>query len=457
MPVYNAVGTIRRSVDSILNQTCSDFEFIIIIECDTNDGTTDILEEYAKDDDRIRIIQKKEKKGISPSLNIGINVSSGKYIARMDADDYSYPERFETQLEFMEKNKDVAACGTQMRVISKSGSYDTSGLCNSEELRAYALFFSPLPHPTVFIRKDFIDTYNLRYIEEHPNMISEDYELWMQILDEGGTICNLDKVLLDYYYDGGTNLSCTNISKRNELNADLIKRRINKQFGIDTSFFSNVIFYPTMNMIDMIESEDSIINELYTLLSMIEEKNSTLMIYDKSALMLALVEKWNHMINFRYIMDVDSDLDAISRIIPSDVDKKNGCLFCDILARQLGVTKDNVIKELIRVLGKAKKIANSVKRVIVFGTGRVVEKYLPYLFNIVDVVAFCDNNTDNNGEFEKRPLIKPGKLDDYTFDHILIGSRIYYDEIKAQLIEELGIEQDKIVSIEILHYKNTCR
>ena len=107
MSVYNGEKYLKRSIDSILNQTFKDFEFIII-----NDGSTDKSLEIIKsyDDDRIVLIDQ-ENKGLTKSLNIGIKTASGKYIARQDADDVSLPDRLKKQVDFLEVREDVVLLG----------------------------------------------------------------------------------------------------------------------------------------------------------------------------------------------------------------------------------------------------------------------------------------------------------------------------------------------------------
>src|SRR3989337_2996755 len=117
MSVYNGERHLRESVDSILNQTFQDFEFIII-----NDGSKDqskyILESYK--DERIKLIHNKNM-GLTKSLNIGISIAKGKYIARQDADDISEPERLKTQYDFMEANPGLGLIGSQFEVIKENG------------------------------------------------------------------------------------------------------------------------------------------------------------------------------------------------------------------------------------------------------------------------------------------------------------------------------------------------
>ena len=112
MPIYNTpVSFLKEAVESILNQTFSDFEFIII-----DDGSANEVKEYLEGltDPRIRIIRNEKNLGITKSLNIGFHAAKGKYIARMDSDDVSLSERFEKQFMFMETHPDVIMCGTDV-------------------------------------------------------------------------------------------------------------------------------------------------------------------------------------------------------------------------------------------------------------------------------------------------------------------------------------------------------
>ncbi len=117
MPVYNGQDFVSKAIESILGQTFSDFEFIII-----NDGSTDrtlkILESYQKKDKRI-VLLNQENKGIAKSLNRGIAKAKGDYIARQDADDISFPDRLRNQVEFLDNNKDVGFLGCSCEMIDE--------------------------------------------------------------------------------------------------------------------------------------------------------------------------------------------------------------------------------------------------------------------------------------------------------------------------------------------------
>src|ERR1700761_7503420 len=115
MPVYNCRQFVAAAIESVLNQTYANFELIIIDDC-SSDNTLGVISSYT--DKRIRLISKKENKGLIDSLNLGIALSAGKYLARMDGDDICAANRFATQLNFMELNPDVTVCGTWYRDIA---------------------------------------------------------------------------------------------------------------------------------------------------------------------------------------------------------------------------------------------------------------------------------------------------------------------------------------------------
>ena len=196
MPTYNtAVPFLKEAVESILNQTIQDFEFIII-----DDGSTNESVEYLKSltDPRIRIIRNETNIGITKSLNIGFHEAKGKYIARMDSDDISLPDRFEKQLEFMSKNQDVIVCGSRVvhftdkpPLIKPLLGRDIEDM---ESYRVKMLFVNPGPsHPTALFAHDKLIQHHIIYDEEL--YFSQSYGMWMTA-SRYGRICILPEVLL---------------------------------------------------------------------------------------------------------------------------------------------------------------------------------------------------------------------------------------------------------------------
>jgi glycosyltransferase involved in cell wall biosynthesis len=189
--VYNAQEYLNMAIDSILNQTYKNFEFLII-----DDGSTDnsghIIEAYS--DPRIKYISQKNK-GLSAALNRGIAIAKGKYIARMDHDDISYPTRLEEQVEFLQKNRKVAMVGTSFDLIdTNSGIIGTSyHLDRNQDIQIEFLVRNPFGHGTVVIRRQTIEDIGGYDI----NQPVEDYELWWRVAQKY-EVANLPRQLYGY-------------------------------------------------------------------------------------------------------------------------------------------------------------------------------------------------------------------------------------------------------------------
>jgi len=194
MPVYNSAKYLKEAINSILEQTFNDWEFIIINELGSEDGSREIIEQYTQVDDRIILVQNDRRLGISASMNVGFDMAKGEYIARMDADDISLPDRFMKQVEFMDSNPEMGMCGTEVLIFG-TNAFEWDLETDKDKLSTNILFYSPSVHPTVMIRKSLIDKYNLRYNTEFK--ASEDYELFSRI-SEVSKVANIDEVLFKY-------------------------------------------------------------------------------------------------------------------------------------------------------------------------------------------------------------------------------------------------------------------
>ena len=172
MPVYNGEAYLSEAVQSILNQSFQDFEFIIINDAST-DNSLRIINKFT--DSRIKLITNNNNIGITKSLNRGIKYSTGEYIGRADADDVSLEKRFEYQVEFMDRNPEVGICGTQTKFIGQRNSIPYCPLTH-EEIRACFLFHNFISHSTVMMRRNMIIENDLYYNTEFDH--AQDYELW---------------------------------------------------------------------------------------------------------------------------------------------------------------------------------------------------------------------------------------------------------------------------------------
>lgn len=235
MPVYNADRYIESAIRSILNQTLKDFEFIIINDC-SNDNSLRVINKYLSIDKRIKLIQNKINMGICKTLNIGIETARGKYIARMDADDWSYPYRLEKQFEFMEKNIEVGVSGGTMVIIDQNNKIigKREYALDDKNIRSKIFRYSPFSHPSIMIRKEILrrsGLYDSKF--EH----AEDYDLYFRI-GKYSKFANLNLPLIKYRSIEG---SITKIrTKDMELKTLLIRRT-----------YANSGFY-NMNIIDWV-------------------------------------------------------------------------------------------------------------------------------------------------------------------------------------------------------------
>ena len=196
MSVYNDSIHLKEAIDSILNQTFDDFEFIII-----NDGSTDlsidILNGYEEKDSRVKVYTNTSNIGLAKSLNKGLLLSSGDYIARMDADDYSYPTRLQKQFEFMENHKNIMVCGTSMEIYEHDNKFMTPPT-NHNAIAAGLIFGTNFYHPTVMFRAAFIKQNAIMYPEDYK--YAQDYGLWVNLLklNQENIFSNLEEALLKY-------------------------------------------------------------------------------------------------------------------------------------------------------------------------------------------------------------------------------------------------------------------
>ena len=181
MSVYNAERYVRASIESILTQTCQDFEFLIIHD-GSIDGTANILAEYAGRDQRIQLIENPSNLGLTKSLNKGLEVVRGHYLARHDADDLADPERFEKQVAFLEDHPEVGMVGSSCQMIDAHGKllHLHKAPLTDGAIRWTSLLNNPFYHSTVMLRSEVLTEHCLCYDETF--RLGQDYELWTRLL-----------------------------------------------------------------------------------------------------------------------------------------------------------------------------------------------------------------------------------------------------------------------------------
>ena len=229
MPCYNCGKYVALAIESILAQSYSSFEFIII-----NDGSTDNTHDEIKrfTDKRIHYIQNKTKQGNYPARNLGMLLAAGKYICIMDGDDIAFPNRLEIQFMYLQAHANIGCIGGLSEIIDKSGM--AIGFIdrpfNYADIKTYLLKDNYVTHPTIMFRSRLLKIYNLFYNEEFE--YSADYDFMVR-LSKVVCIKNLNVLLLKYRRHSAQ-ISSAKLSEQ-AVFADHIRKAQLKQFGVTYS------------------------------------------------------------------------------------------------------------------------------------------------------------------------------------------------------------------------------
>jgi glycosyltransferase involved in cell wall biosynthesis len=227
MSVYNGSLYLREAIDSILNQTFKDFEFIIINDCST-DRTESILLDYASRDDRIVLINNEQNLGLTRSLNKGLAIATGEYIARQDADDISLPERLSEQVAYMASHPEVTFISSGVQYIDEQGqeTWKYTPSCDPIVLRWHLLFYNPIRHSTVLWRRALVAEQVGDY---DPTFIySQDYDLWVRIAEKF-SIQTLPLILVKLRWHESS-ITVSKVNQQDQLVTTIAQRGIQRYF-----------------------------------------------------------------------------------------------------------------------------------------------------------------------------------------------------------------------------------
>jgi glycosyltransferase involved in cell wall biosynthesis len=235
MPVYNADKHLEEAIDSILNQSFTDFEFLII-----NDGSTDRSEEiilsYA--DSRIRYIKNESNLKLIKTLNKGIQLCTGKYIFRMDADDISHFQRIQKQVAFMESNHEIGICGSWFEAFGEVENTIVKYKETHDEIMSKMLYQCHFCHPSIIIRRELFEGLELYFDENYSH--AEDYEFYLRAAKKW-KFHNLQEVLLKYRIHGES------VSNKNK------SIQIKNSLKIKKRFFAELHTQVTNDQIEVFE------------------------------------------------------------------------------------------------------------------------------------------------------------------------------------------------------------
>ena len=288
MPVYNGSCYLVEAIQSILNQTFRDFEFIII-----DDGSSDMSVRVVQAfyDRRIILIQNTYNEGNYRSRNLGLKIARGKYICVMDADDISEPERLQKQFHFMEDNSGTGICGTFIRNIPSNIS--PRFITDCEQLKVAFLSNNFCSHPSLIMRKEYLDKYNLHYNEDY--YYSADFDLCARGF-RYFKIENIPEVLLQYRRHP-EQISSAKFDEQTKY-ADTI--RINQLIDFLGFILEEIPVVLHLNLMKRLPINSQDVDAATKWVRRILEKNNSLAYYKQEILEQFLFSSINHSVNIAF-------------------------------------------------------------------------------------------------------------------------------------------------------------
>ena len=289
MPVYNGAKHIREAIDSVLAQTFQDWDFWIINEFGSNDGSAEIVSEYAQTDERFHLVQNQARLGLAESLNTGFRLAQGTYFARLDADDTAHPERFARQVALMENHPEVGICGTWQHHFGPNEDWVHCPPASADKCRARLLFNCDLCHSTLMLRREVVLEHQLFYDNSFG---AEDYELWCRAVWVTD-IVNIPEVLGEYRVGDG-NITADKEAMLDIESGQLVARNLEQSLDIHLTEDEAMLFRGWSNPFDRFSSEEreAKLTELERILRQIYKHNTRRHAFDDTCLLEVLATKW---------------------------------------------------------------------------------------------------------------------------------------------------------------------
>lgn len=290
IPVFNSKKYLKETIESVLAQTFQDWELLVINEFGSDDGSAEIIAEYSQKDSRIYLIQNTEPLGLAESLNKGIRLAKGEYIARLDADDLAHPKRFQKQIQFMDEHPKVIVCGTYQHHFGSEINWIHKPSKEPEQCRANLLFFCDLCHSTLMLRKHALLDYHLFYDKTY---LAEDYELWTRIV-QVGQISNIPEVLGKYRWGEGN----ITVEKKEQLNVEsgkIVLKSLKHNLGLELDPSEAILFQGWENPFSKENAgkrREQLLDHLEYVLRRIYERNEVVGFYEPNALLSTIAAKW---------------------------------------------------------------------------------------------------------------------------------------------------------------------
>jgi len=282
MPVYNAEKYLKDAIDSILNQTYTNFEFILIND-GSNDTSKTIIESY--NDSRIRLLDDKENSGLAKVRNKGISEATAEYIAWLDADDISHPLRLEKQVKLLDSHPEIGICGTWVKTIGTKISHKWRYPTNPEFIRCRMLFDNPLATSSVMLRRELLVGQNQYFDLNFPP--AEDYDLWERL----SCCCKITNIpkFFTYYRLHENQTSTRNVLKQKASVWNIHKRQLEQLNIVYTDDEKQI--YRKIGAWEFDKSKDFVSLANKWLLKL-QKANSENHVYPEPAFNHVLAERW---------------------------------------------------------------------------------------------------------------------------------------------------------------------
>lgn len=287
MPTFNSENYIAETLWSIFEQTCSDFEVLIIDEAGSSPETAEVISLF--EDDRIRLVRNETRLGLAESLNEGIRIARGKYIARIDADDLAREDRFELQADFLEKHRDYGLCGSRQHHFGVDNDFIHEVAVEHEDIKAALIYGCEVCHSTIMIRKDLFLDNNLFYDNTKK---AEDYELWTRAVHKF-KFHNLKEVLGEYRI-GSDNITKNKFNALSAESAEIASNNLSKYLHVEVPKIHIPFLTGWENRFEEVDSDKrrSALKEEESILREMAKNNLEYKEYKDLSLLMAINRRW---------------------------------------------------------------------------------------------------------------------------------------------------------------------
>ena len=306
MPTFNSENYIGETLWSVFEQTCPDFELLIMNEAGSSPETTEVISFF--EDDRIKVVQNKTRLGLAESLNEGIKIARGKYIARIDADDLATEDRFELQANFLENNKEYGLCGSRQHHFGVDTDFVHEVAEEHDDIKAALIYGCEICHSTIMIRREYFLKNNLFYDNTKK---AEDYELWTRAVHKF-KFHNIKKVLGEYRV-GAENITKNKFNALSAESAVIAANNLSKYLNVNVS--KNHLEYLTgwENRFEEVEEKERkvALEEEEAILREMVQNNLIYKNYKDSSLLIAINRRWRWILGkYSYGHDLDEVLNV---------------------------------------------------------------------------------------------------------------------------------------------------